>query len=60
MLPLLFISFLCPGRVHVTVIDDRFVFSSSSLEQKLSLPFAAGSEVVVLRALVVRSPCGAC
>lgn len=60
MLPLLFISFLCPGRVHLTVVGDRFVFSSSSLQQKLSLPFAAGSEVVVPRALVVRPPCGAC
>lgn len=38
MLPLLFISFLCPGRVHLTVIGHSFVFSSSSLEQKLFLP----------------------
>lgn len=60
MLPLLFISFLCPGRVHLTVIGDRFVFSSSSLEQKLSLPFAAGGKIIVLRVLVVRPPCGAC
>lgn len=56
MLPLLFISFLCPGRVLLAVIGDRFVFSSSSLEQKLSLPLAAGGEVVGSKGLGGQSP----
>jgi len=33
-----FILFLCPGKVHLTLIGVRLAFSSSSLEQKLFLP----------------------